>query len=161
LVFLMVSVEVAAVATSIARAPAAFWSVVVFVPRIRVPEVESIVRALAAPETRLTALEPVARLLGFKFVRLAPEIAGSAPLSWLEARLVSPEPFPEIVPEPAFMAAPDVVRPPGRLTANPLRPMVMAVVVAAVPTVRVVVVVPASMFPAKRSFQIIEAVPRS
>jgi hypothetical protein len=53
-------------------------------------------------------------------------------------------PVPEVEILPLVVMLPDEDTPPGILTCNPLRPIVMAVVVPAVPTVRAVVVVPAS-----------------
>ena len=57
--FLTLSVEVAAVDRSMAKAVAAFWMAVVLAPMVRLPLVESSVSVLAAPELKATAPAPV------------------------------------------------------------------------------------------------------
>ncbi len=90
-------------------------------------------------------------------LRLVPVMA---PPPMAPVVVMEPEPV-LMVPFEVVMLLPLVLRPPGMDTARPLRPRVTAVVVAAVPMVRAVVVVPASIFPAKRSFHTVAAAPRS
>ncbi len=95
-----------------------------------VPPAASSVRPVAAADWRVTAPVPWLRFDGLRLVRLAPEMAGRAPVSCPAGRLVRPEPLPVMVPVPALMLPEVRVMPviPERAPALMLRPLMLLLV---------------------------------
>ncbi len=149
LVFLKVKVEVPALERSKAKAAAVRWRVVVLEPNWRVPFAASSVSPVAAAEARVTAPEPVLRFEGLRLVRLAPEMAGRAPVRLPAVRLV------RLAPDRAGRAPPAVV---CTSCEEPLKVLPSFVMLASldraleeiwVPPIEKILPVPASTLPAQ------------